>query len=254
MTRPLLAWVVSAGLVVMAGCGGGGETAPTREAAPSTTTSTSITTSSSSPSSTTTVTTAPAPAADAFASSVRAIDAATAARMTASWRPGCPVAVTDLRLVTLTHWGFDGRVRSGELVVHARYAEAVVSAFERLFAARFAIEQVRLVDEFDGDDDRSMAANNTSAFNCRKATGSDRWSEHAFGRAIDINPVQNPYVMRSGAVLPPNGAAHARRDPSTPGLVTAGGPVVAAFRAIGWGWGGTWSAGKDYQHFSASGR
>lgn len=246
MRRPLLPCVVAAGLVVVAGCGGGGGTAATREAAPPTTTS------SSSPSSTTT--SAPAPPPDAFASSVRAIDAATAARMTASWRPGCPVALADLRLVTLTHWGFDGRVRSGELVVGARYADAVVSVFERLFAARFAIEQVRLVDEFDGDDDRSMAANNTSAFNCRKATGSDRWSEHAFGRAIDINPVQNPYVMRSGAVLPPNGAAHARRDPSTPGLVTAGGPVVAAFRAIGWGWGGTWSAGKDYQHFSASGR
>ena len=117
-----------------------------------------------------------------------------------------------------------------------------------------AIEQVRLVDEFGGDDDRSMAANNSSAFNCRKATGSDRWSEHAFGGAVDINPVQNPYVTGSGAVLPPNGAAHTRRDRATPGLITAGDPVVKAFAAIGWRWGGDWSEGKDYQHFSATGR
>ena len=156
--------------------------------------------------------------------------------------------------MTLNHWGFAGEVREGELVVHADWAEAIVAVFRALFEDRFPVEQVRLVDEFGGDDDRSMAANNTSAFNCRAATGSTRWSEHAYGRAIDINPIQNPYVMRSGAVLPPEGAAHARRDPATPGLITTDGPVVAAFDAIGWHWGGRWSSGKDYQHFSATGR
>jgi len=109
------------------------------------------------------------------------------------------------------------------------------------------------VDAFGGDDDRSMAANNTSAFNCRTIAGSSRWSEHAFGRAIDINPVQNPYV-RGASVDPPAGATFLDRASGAPGLITADGPVVAAFAKIGWRWGGAWSAGQDYQHFSASGR
>lgn len=174
--------------------------------------------------------------------------------MTASWRPGCPVPLADLRLVSITHVGFDGATRPGELVVHASVADDVVGVFRALFDARFPIEQIRLVDEFGGDDDRSMAANNTSGFNCRQATGSTRWSEHAYGKAIDINPVQNPYVTRSGAILPPSGAAFVDRDPGSQGLITADGPVVRAFDAIRWGWGGRWSSGKDYQHFSASGR
>lgn len=191
---------------------------------------------------------------DEFRLKVTPIDDSTAARMTSSWRPGCPIRLDELQLVTVSHWGFDGRVRQGELVVGTTHAAAVASVFRELFEARFPIESMRLVDEFDGDDDRSMAANNTSAFNCRFATGSQRWSEHAYGRAIDINPIQNPYVTRGGAILPPAGAAHTQRDPATPGLITEEGPVTAAFRAIGWSWGGNWSSGKDYQHFSASGR
>ena len=188
-----------------------------------------------------------------FEGSVRPIDDGVAARMTASWRPGCPVGLGDLRLLTVSHWGFDSQPHLGELVVSAQHADAVLGVFSALYGARFPMEQVRLVDEFGADDDRSMEANNTSAFNCRRVAGSDRWSEHAFGTAIDINPVQNPSVTRSG-VSPPAGAAYTSRNASTPGLITADGPVVAAFRAIGWGWGGSWSSGKDYQHFSASGR
>jgi hypothetical protein len=196
-----------------------------------------------------------APRADppGFAASIVAIDAGTAARMTASWRPGCPVPLSDLRLVTITHWGFDGRPHPGELVVHADHAERIRDVFAALFEARFPIEQVRLVDEFGADDDRSMAANNTSAFNCRRAWGSSRWSEHAYGRAVDINPVQNPYRTGSGAVLPPAGREFLRRDADAPGLITRGGPVVAAFASIGWRWGGAWS-NPDYQHFSSTGR
>lgn len=163
------------------------------------------------------------------------------------------MGLDDLRLVTVTHWGYDGRVRTGELVVRAEYAHAIVGVFEQLFRARFPIAQMRLVDEFGADDDRSMAANNTSAFNCRTVAGSDHWSEHAYGGAIDINPVQNPFVTGSD-VSPAAGVAFTTRDASIPGLITRDGPVVAAFAAIGWGWGGSWSAGKDYQHFSASGR
>lgn len=189
-----------------------------------------------------------------FAWTVVAVDEAVTARMTASWRPGCPVPLSDLRVVSVTHWGFDDTTRTGEVIVHADAADATVEVFRALYEARFPIQQIRPVDDFGGDDDRSMAANNTSAFNCRPATGSARWSEHAYGRAIDINPVQNPYVTASGAVLPPEGAAHVVRDPATPGLITADGPVVAAFDKVGWHWGGRWSSGQDYQHFSSTGR
>ena len=204
------------------------------------------------------VTTAPAGVAaprsfpDGFAGSVAQIDGPTAARMTSSWRPGCPVGLPDLRLVRLTHWGLDGQARPGEIVVHRDQADRILAVFAALFDARFPIEQVRLVDEFGGDDSRSMAANNTSGFNCRPVAGSRRWSQHAYGRAIDINPVQNPYVVR-GAVHPPEGRHYVRRDPSVPGLITAGGPVVAAFARAGWSWGGRWPS-PDYQHFSSTGR
>ena len=173
--------------------------------------------------------------------------------MTSSWRPGCPVPLSDLRLVKLTHWGFDGQAHPGELVVHRDVADRILGVFASLFEARFPIQQIRLIDEFGGDDDRSMAANNTSAFNCRRVAGTSRWSQHATGRAIDINPVQNPYVRSSGDVRPPEGRPYIRRDPNVPGLITANGPVVAAFARIGWPWGGRWRS-PDYQHFSSTGR
>ena len=236
-------------------------TMTTALAAPDTSTTTATTTTATAvprPSTTTTVkgSTAPttAPPADlaGYESSVSEIDGSTAARMTSSWRPGCPVPLRDLRRVAITHWGFDGQPRAGELVVHAAHAEGIRRVFGDFFAAHFPIEQVRLIDEFGGDDDRSMAANNTSAFNCRYVKGSTRWSQHAVGRAIDINPVQNPYVTRGG-IDPPAGREYVRRDGSRQGVITASGPVVKAFARIGWGWGGRW-ASPDYQHFSASGR
>jgi hypothetical protein len=192
--------------------------------------------------------------APTFHGSARRIDEATRARMTDSWRPGCPVAIEDLRLLTLDHWGFDGRVHEGELVIHRHHATAVLGVFEELFEARFPIRRMELVDEYGADDDRSMAANNTSAFNCRAVTGGAAWSQHSYGWAIDINPVQNPFVTSSGTVLPPAGAKYVDRSQKTKGIIRAGGVVVKAFAAIGWGWGGSWSSTKDYQHFSATGR
>ncbi len=191
----------------------------------------------------------------AFSGEVAAIDGAIRRRMTSSWRAGCPVPIRDLRLLRLSYWGFDRAAHAGKLVVHADIADDVVRVFRRLFDARFPIGRMRLVDEYGADDGRSMAANNTSAFNCRRSTGDpSAWSEHAYGRAIDINPVQNPYVSSSGAVDPPAGAAYVGRPAGAPGLIEPDGVVVAAFRAIGWGWGGDWSRSKDYQHFSRSGR
>jgi hypothetical protein len=191
------------------------------------------------------------------AATVQRIPPAVRARMSASHRPGCPVSLRDLRYLRLPHVGFDGEVRRGEMVVAARHADDVVQVFEELLEARFPIRRMVLVDEYDGDDDRSMAANNTSAFNCRPVAGTDRWSEHAYGAAIDINPVQNPYVQGS-SYLPEEGAAYVdvprgpRAQPD-PGVIVADGVVVRAFERIGWEWGGTWTSSKDYQHFSAGG-
>ena len=183
-----------------------------------------------------------------------AIQPVTTERLGASWRPGCPVAPEKLRLVRVAYLGFDGTERVGELVVAEEVAGEIVTIFERLRADRYPIERMETVDHFGADDDRSMAANNTSAFNCRSVTGQPGvWSEHSYGRAIDVNPVQNPYV-RGGTVLPPAGGAYLNRTLNATGLIKAGGPAVVAFSAAGWGWGGSWSSLKDYQHFSASGR
>jgi hypothetical protein len=181
------------------------------------------------------------------------IEPAPAERMTESWRPGCPVPLEDLRLLTLTHWGFDGGVHRGELVVHKDQARAVQDVFRALFRARFPIKRMQLVDVYGGDDDRSMAANNTSGFNCRGVAGGSSWSEHAYGRAIDINPIQNPEV-RDGRVSPPAGSRYLERSRRVRGLIRADDAVVRAFAAVGWGWGGYWTSLKDYQHFSATGR
>jgi hypothetical protein len=171
-----------------------------------------------------------------------------------SWRPGCPVGPAQLRLVRLAHWDFSGRRRIGELVVHHEAVPDVIAAFRRLYRARFPIRRMVRVDRFRGSDDASMAADNTSAFNCRYAvaTGPKRWSAHAYGKAIDVNPVENPYVQGS-TVSPANGRAYADRSRRSPGMAVAGGVLVSAFASRGWEWGGRWSGTPDYQHFSATG-
>jgi poly-gamma-glutamate synthesis protein (capsule biosynthesis protein) len=188
-----------------------------------------------------------------FRGGVSAIDRSTRSRMRWSWRPGCPVGLGDLRLLRVDHWGFDRRVHRGELVVHRDQARRVLRAMERLFRLRYPIRRMLLVDHYRADDDRSVAANNTSAFNCRRVAGTSRWSEHAYGRAIDVNPVHNPYVA-GGHVSPPAGRRYADRARRAAGMIHAGDAVVRAFAAAGWRWGGAWRGGRDYQHFSASGR
>jgi len=190
--------------------------------------------------------------APAFTSAISAITPELADRMSASWRPGCPVPLEDLRYVTVTHRTFDGADAQGELVVHADAAQDVVTVFHALFDAGYPVRSLRLVDDFGASDDDSMAADNTSAFNCRAITGGTGWSKHAYGRAIDLNPVENPYVS-GGSVAPDAGRAFADR-PDDPGVIHAGDEVVRAFAQVGWQWGGDWDSPIDYQHFSPSGR
>ncbi len=186
-----------------------------------------------------------------FVAVVRSVDPVTAADMTGvSWRPGCPVPLSDLRLVDMTFWGFDGRPQLGELVVHADVARNVVGVFRTLYYARFPIRRMERVDRYGADDDASMAADNTSAFNCRPITGSTtRFSIHSYGKAIDINTVENPYVSSTLGVLPPAGAAFTDRADVRPGMIVAGDEVTSAFAAVGFAWGGAWTDPVDYQHF-----
>jgi peptidoglycan/xylan/chitin deacetylase (PgdA/CDA1 family) len=196
---------------------------------------------------------------------VSEIDAATRARMIGtSWHPGCPVPIRDLRLLGLDHWGVDGLVRRGHLIVHKDYAVSVLGVFRKLFAEHFPIAHMEPVDAYASPTTnapfadatyRSLAADNSAGFDCRRVAGpGSAWSEHAYGRAIDINPLENPYVARSGRVSPHGGESYAHRSRKAPGMIHAGDATVRAFASIGWGWGGNWKASKDYQHFSATGR
>ncbi len=171
-----------------------------------------------------------------------------------SWHKGCPVPIRRLRLLAFDHWGFEKQltVHRGRLIIHQAEARDVLGVMRVLYRKRFKMKKVWLVDAYGASDDRSMNADNTSAFNCRFVSGTNRWSQHAYGKAIDINPVENPYVDGSH-VSPEKGRRYADRSRRARGMIHADDKVVRAFKAIGWGWGGYWSGAKDYQHFSASG-
>lgn len=171
-----------------------------------------------------------------------------------SWRPGCPVGFSDLRLVTAKHWGFGGGVLTGRLVVHRTVAKPIVRVLRRLYAGRFPIRRMRLIDAYGGSDFRSIEADNTSAFNCRRVEGTSRWSMHAYGLAVDVNPIENPYVSAGGRVAHPASRPYVDRTRIRPGMAYRGGTLVNAFAAIAWAWGGAWTGVKDYQHFSSTGR
>jgi hypothetical protein len=178
----------------------------------------------------------------------------TAAELGRSWHPGCPVGPSQLRLVRLSYVGFDGAAHTGALVVDAAVVRDVVVVFRTLYAERFPIRRLRPVSAYGGSDDRSMAADNTSAFNCRYAVapGPKHWSVHAYGEAIDVDPVENPYLV-SGRWLPPAGRRYSDRTMVRPGMAVPDGELVRAFAAVGWLWGGRWTGSPDYQHFSKTG-
>ena len=255
-TRPARRAVWALAVLVLAACGGSGEerSLPTSTAAPPATSTGPEPTTTAAPNapapSTPVTATESAPVAEGSESGFAAeITPVTAADLGASWREDCPVGPESLRMVRLTHWGFDDRPHDGALVVDAEVADDVVGIFRELYDRRFPIRRMEPVDAFGGDDDASMAADNTSGFNCRHAVapGPPQWSNHAYGRAIDVNPVENPYLL-GGDVLPPAGADFVDRSTYRPGMAVPGGDLTAAFGAAGWSWGGVWSS-PDYQHF-----
>lgn len=252
-TRGAVALVLVAMAVLAGGCGSGGGalgaktagTAPRTTAAPRATFEPATTTTTTVPPVTTTT---PVPA---FSDAVSDV---TATELGGTWHTGCPVGPSQLRLIRMTYWGFDGGAHVGTMVVNADVVSTVVKVFSTLYGARFPIAEMVPESAYGGNDNAAAAADDTSGFNCRYAVapGPPKWSIHAFGDAIDVNDVQNPYVDGT-TVIPPAGAAYENRTDQRPGMAVPGGTLVDAFASVGWYWGGRWTGSPDYQHFSLTG-
>jgi hypothetical protein len=194
-----------------------------------------------------------------FASRIDRVPPDVLARST--WNDECPVDADDLRWVRLVFWGFDNRQHTGELLVHADAADAMVQVFGQLFAAHFPLEEMRITRADELEAEPTGDGNNTGVFLCRPVHGTTTWAQHAYGRAVDVNPFQNPYIKPPNAkgvpgdmLIPELASAYLDRSRQAPGMIRPGDTVVQAFAAVGWSWGGAWQKSKDYMHFSANGR
>jgi D-alanyl-D-alanine carboxypeptidase len=174
------------------------------------------------------------------------------------WRPGCPVPLSDLRIVTVPYVDFDGEEQDGRIIVHRDVAGSVEKVFRKLYGLRFPIRHMQLSDMYgppraipdDEDVSGSFWCRDSVPSPCVGGTASGHWSNHAYGHAIDINPIENPYIG-CGKVHDPRMRPYVDRSRLKKGMVTPA--VVRAFRSIGWGWGGDWRGTKDYMHFSTNG-
>jgi len=191
------------------------------------------------------------PSDEHFRSSIGPIPPDVLAR--SSWVPECPVTVDELAYLTVSHYGFDGRFHTGEIIVNLDFAEEVVEVFRLMHEARFPIEQIRVITKEEIDAPPTGDWNDTTSFVCRPAVGSISWSQHAYGLAIDVNPFHNPY-LNGDLVLPELASTYTDREDVRPGMITDGDVVVEAFADMGWGWGGNWDTLKDWMHFSFTGR
>jgi len=192
-----------------------------------------------------------APPRAKFSAEASPVPAAVRARMEGvSWDgndPRCP-RWDALAYVVLDHVTFDGSSARGELVVAAELASRTIELFRRLWQLGFPIRQLKLVDDYGASDDESMAADNSSAFNFRVVAGTQFLSQHALGRAIDLNPLENPW-RQPDRIVPPAGAAFADRRDVRPGMFVRPGPVIASIDELGWEWGGDWIHAFDDHHF-----
>ena len=192
------------------------------------------------------------------AGSIAPIDKKIEARMRKghSYKDSCPVTLKDLRYLRLRYLGFDGKDHTGEMIVHKDVAKNVILVFSDLYRIRYPIRKMRLVSDYGGSDWKSIEADNTSAFNCRRATGSNNWSKHSFGKAIDINPIENPYIRRNGHISHRASYRYKtrrHRDKSNPAdraMIVKGDLSLKIFLKYGWRWGAYFSEAKDLQHFS----
>ncbi len=196
-----------------------------------------------------------------FDSSIKPLPKPVKAQLKAGgfWHQRCPIALSDLRLLTVSYRGFDGRGHTGRLVVHKNAARPLAGVFRQLYQLRFPIRHMRLADTYGPRRSRPRDGDVSASFECRQAVpspctggrGTGSWSMHAYGLAIDINPRENPYVG-CGQSRNPRARRYRDRSRLRRGMVTP--RVVSAFRSIGWAWGGSWAGNtKDYMHFSATG-
>jgi poly-gamma-glutamate synthesis protein (capsule biosynthesis protein) len=171
-----------------------------------------------------------------------------------SYRAGCPTSLKELRYIKLTYIGFDNKEHIGELIVNKAVANDVVNIFRELYDIKYPIRKMELVSKYNGSDFASIEADNTSAFNCRFVEGTRKWSNHSFGKAIDINPIENPYVSKSGHTSHKKSYAFVKRvrknnTPPYKAMILKNDKIVKIFKKYGWRWGGDWRCCKDYQHF-----
>lgn len=172
-----------------------------------------------------------------------------------SWKEGCPIHTLNLRYLKLKYKNYENIDTIGELIVHKNIAKNTVNVFKELYNISYPISRMSLVSEFQGNDWQSIEANNTSALNCRTVAGTKKWSNHAYGRAIDINPIENPYVSRKGKIshnasLKYKKRRHLNRSLSSDkAVLLANDKATLIFKKHGWKWGGDWNSIKDYQHF-----
>lgn len=194
----------------------------------------------------------PPPADGRFHATTGPITMAIRRRMGETYRAGCPVGLAALSYLTVTFRGFDDKAHTGDLVVARSVAPAVVRIFRSLYAQGFPIEQMQLPTTADLTAPPTGDGNDTAGFVCRTARGQKRFSAHAYGLAIDVNPFHNPFV-RGDLVLPELASAYRDRTWKRDGMFLSGSAAVRAFTREGWTWGGTFSRPKDYQHFSLTG-
>ena len=196
-----------------------------------------------------------------FFSSIKPLSPAVRSDVLAAkeWHSGCPVSLSGLRVLTVSYWGYDEQVHQGQLLVNAAVAPKLAQVFKRLYALRFHIHHMALADEYGPASAQPKDGDVTASFECRQAvpspcsggTGTGHWSMHAYGEAVDLNPVENPYVG-CGMTRDKTALSYLDRSRHRRGMVTPA--VIAAFRSVGWGWGGSWSGStKDYMHFSSTG-
>lgn len=165
-----------------------------------------------------------------------------------SYKENSGIEIEDLRYLEVTYLGFDNLVHYGEMIVHKNVSEEVLSIFKELYALSYQIDKINLVDDYNADDNISMADNNTSAFNSRFIAGTNILSNHGYGLAIDINPIQNPYI-KGKVILPIDGEEFIDRKNEYLGMILKYDACYTAFISRGWSWGGDWNSVKDYQHF-----
>jgi hypothetical protein len=233
---------------LVAGCNSGAARSESSQAKRSVSPDAGVTSTTISATTTTPTTTTTVPA---FTSRVSMVDAA---QLGGTWNAGCPVGTNQLRLLQMTYWGFDKQPHLGAIVVNVSVVDAVIQVFSTLYTARLPIEEMVPESAYGGNDNAAAAADDTSGFNCRYAVapGPPQWSVHAYGEAIDVNDVQNPYIDGT-TIIPPAGAAYEDRSDVRPGMAVWGGTLVDTFASVGWQWGGRWTGSPDYQHFSSTG-